>query len=142
MEAQATDIASTRKADWVVGSLFGGAAAASVRELHRGGFPANRFLSFVYGAVEADVEAAGWDVAQGYLGLQFTALGRDSTVQDIVKMFRDDGKKVPKYVGGAYYNRGVLTGALLVEGVRIAIRDFGRPRLSPLRFPFNAMRAA
>jgi branched-chain amino acid transport system substrate-binding protein len=105
MEAQATDIASTRKADWVVGSLFGGAAAASVRELHRGGFPANRFLSFVYGAVEADVEAAGWDVAQGYLGLQFTALGRDSTVQDIVKMFRDDGKEVPKYVGGAYYNR-------------------------------------
>ena len=39
-------------------------------------------------------------------------------------MYRDEGKEVPKYVGQVYYNRGVLIGALLVEGARLGL-DFG-----------------
>jgi branched-chain amino acid transport system substrate-binding protein len=128
METQANDIARDFKADWVIGSLFGRPAGVSIRELHKAGFPLSRFVSFVYGAGEADVEAAGWDIAQGYLGLQFTTPGRNARViQDIVKMYRDEGKEVPKYVGSAYYNRGVLTGALIVEAVRLAIKDQGVP---------------
>ena len=42
-------------------------------------------------------------------------------------MYRDEGQEVPKYVGGVYYNRGVLIGAILTEGVRLAIKDHGLP---------------
>jgi branched-chain amino acid transport system substrate-binding protein len=82
----------------------------------------------VWGAGEADIEAAGWDVAQGYLGLQFTAIGRSlPVIQDLMKMYREEGKEVPRYVGGVYYSRGVLIGAVLSEGVRLAIQNFGLP---------------
>jgi branched-chain amino acid transport system substrate-binding protein len=42
-------------------------------------------------------------------------------------MYREAGKAVPSHVGGAYYNRGVLTSAIIVEGIRLAIRDHGMP---------------
>ena len=77
---------------------------------------------------QLDVEEAGWSVAQGYLGLQYAAIGRDPPViREIVKMFRDEGKEVPKYVGSPYYNRGVLHGALIAEGIRLAIQNYGLP---------------
>jgi branched-chain amino acid transport system substrate-binding protein len=100
----------------------------AIKEFSKAGYPMNRLISFVYGAGEADVEAAGWDAAQGYLGVQFAAMGRDAPViQEIIKMLRDEGKPVPRHVGSAYYNRGVLTGALMVEAVRLAIQTQGLP---------------
>jgi branched-chain amino acid transport system substrate-binding protein len=128
MEPQVNEIARDFKADWVVGSLFGGAAPRAIRELKRAGYPMNRVLSFVYGSGDADVEAAGWDNAQGYLGLQSAALGRNHpAVLEIVKMYRDEGKELPKHVGSVYYNRGVFNGAIIVEAVRLAIQNHGLP---------------
>lgn len=128
MEPQVSEIARDFKADWVVASLFGGAAPRAIRELKRAGYPMNRVLSFVYGSGDADVEAAGWDVAQGYLGLQSASLGRNHPViQEIVRMYRDEGKEVPKHVGSVYYNRGVFNGAVIVEAVRLAIQNHGLP---------------
>jgi branched-chain amino acid transport system substrate-binding protein len=128
MQQQVTEIVRDFKADWVIGSLFGRPAGVSIKEFRKAGFPLNRFISFVYGAGEPDVEEAGWETAQGYLGLQYASLGRNYPVlQDILKMYRDDGKQVPKFVGSAYYNRGVLTAAIIVEGIRLAIQDHGLP---------------
>jgi branched-chain amino acid transport system substrate-binding protein len=125
---QVLEIVRDFRAEWVIGSLFGQPAGVSIREFKRAGFPLNRFLSFVYGAGEADVAAAGWDLAQGYMGLQYASVGRDTPViQELVKMYRDQGKEVPAYVGGVYYNRGVLIGALIVEGIRLAIVNYGLP---------------
>ena len=82
----------------------------------------------MWGAGRADIEAAGWDVAQGYLGVQYAAVGRNHRViQEIIQMFRDQRNEVPKYVGSVYYNRGVFQGAVLVEGVRFAIQNYGVP---------------
>lgn len=128
MEPQVLEITRDFKADWVIGSLFGNPPAVSIKEFKRAGFPLNRVLSFVYGAGEADVEAAGWDIAQGYLGMQFAAVGRNfPVIEELVKMYRDDGKQVPKHVGSVYYNRGVLNAALVVEGIRLAIQNHGMP---------------
>jgi branched-chain amino acid transport system substrate-binding protein len=128
MEPEVSAIVRDFRADWVIGSLFGKPPAVAIRQFRKAGFPLDRFLSLTYGAGEADVEEAGWDVAQGYLGVQFATLGRDPPViQDIVRMLRDEGKEVPRYVGGAYYNRGVLTGALMVEAVRLGIQQHGLP---------------
>lgn len=128
MEPQVTEIVRDFKPEWVVGSLFGRPAGVSIKEFRRAGFPLNRFISFVYGAGEPDVEEAGWEAAQGYLGLQFTSLGRNiPVIQEIVRMYRDDGKEIPRDVGSAYYNRGVLTAAIIVEGIRLAIANDGPP---------------
>jgi len=128
METQVSDIARDFKADWVIGSLFGNAAPLSIKELKRAGFPLNRVISFVYGAGEPDVEGAGWDIAQGYLGLQYASVGRNfPVIQELIKMYRDEGKELPRYLGSVYYNRGVLLGAAIVEGVRLAIQNHGLP---------------
>jgi len=128
LDSQVNEIVREFKADWVIASLFGRPAGVAIKEFHRSGFSMNRLISFVYGAGEADVEAAGWESAQGYLGVQFAAIGRDAAVvQDIVRMLRDEGKEVPRHVGTAYYNRGVLTGALMVEAVRLALQTQGAP---------------
>jgi branched-chain amino acid transport system substrate-binding protein len=128
IERQVTDIARDFKADWVVSSLFGKSPAVSIKEFRKAGFPLNRVVSFVWGAGSADVEAAGWETAQGYLGLQFAVVGRDHpVVREIAQMFRDQGKDVPAYVGSVYYNRGVLHGALIAEGIRLAIQNHGLP---------------
>jgi branched-chain amino acid transport system substrate-binding protein len=111
-----------------VGSLFGKSPSASIKEFKKAGFPMNRVISFVWGAGSADIEAAGWDVAQGYLGVQYAAVGPNhQVIQEIIQMYRDERKEVPKYVGTVYYNRGVLQGAVLVEGIRFAIQNYGLP---------------
>jgi branched-chain amino acid transport system substrate-binding protein len=129
MGPQVIDITRRFRADWVVGHLFGQAPSVSIKELKRAGFPMARVVSFVWGAGEANIEAAGWDTAQGYIGMQFTSVGRSlPVIQEIMqKVYKDEGKEVPKYVGGVYYSRGVLNGAILAEGVRLAIQNFGLP---------------
>jgi branched-chain amino acid transport system substrate-binding protein len=128
MGPQVIDITRRFKADWVVGHLFGRSPSVSIKELKKAGFPMDRVVSFVWGAGEADIEAAGWDVAQGYLGMQFTSPGRHlPVIQEILKMYREEGKDVPAYVGGVYYSRGVLNAAVVAEGVRLAILNFGLP---------------
>ena len=44
-----------------------------------------------------------------------------------MQMYKNDGKKIPDFVGSVYYNRGVLNGSILVEGIRLAIVHFGLP---------------
>jgi branched-chain amino acid transport system substrate-binding protein len=125
---QVNELTVDFKPDWVIASLFGKSPAVAIREFRKANFPLSRVISFVWGAGNVDVEEAGWDVAQGYLGLQFAALGRTpSVIRDIIQMYRDQGKEVPKYIGSAYYNRGALHGALIAEGVRIAIQNHGLP---------------
>jgi branched-chain amino acid transport system substrate-binding protein len=85
-------------------------------------------LSLVWGAGEEDMRAAGWDTAQGYLGMQFAGVGRDfPVIQEIVKMYQAENQEVPEYVGWVYYNRGVLVAALMAEGIRLAIEQSGLP---------------
>ena len=129
MGPQVIDITRRFKADWVIGHLFGQAPAVSLKEFKRAGFPMNHFVSFVWGAGEANIEGAGWDVAQGYIGMQFSSTGRNlPVIQEIMqKVYKEEGKEVPKYVGGVYYSRGVLNGAILAEGVRLAIQNYGLP---------------
>ncbi|MBI4587988.1 MAG: ABC transporter substrate-binding protein [Candidatus Rokubacteria bacterium] len=128
MGPQVIDITRRLKADWVVAHLFGRSPSVSVKEFQKAGFPLNRVISLVWGAGEADAEAAGWDQSQGYLGLQFAAVGRDlPVIKEIIQMYKDEGKEAPKYVGGVYYNRGVLIGAILTEGVRLGLQNFGEP---------------
>ncbi len=128
MASQVLDITRRMRADWVVSHLFGKAPAISMKEFKKSRYPLDHIISLVWGAGESDMVAAGWKTAQGYLGLHFAGVGRDyPVIQEIMKLYKDAGKPVPETVGSVYYNRGILMSALMVEGVRIAIEDFGLP---------------
>ncbi|MGH7320126.1 MAG: ABC transporter substrate-binding protein [Candidatus Rokuibacteriota bacterium] len=128
MAAQVLDITRRLKADWVLSHLFGRGPSVSIKELKKNGFPMDKVVSFVWGSGEADMIAAGWDTAQGYLGMQFAGVGRQfPVIQEIVKMYRDEGKEVSETIGSVYYNRGVLVAALMVEAIRLATEQEGLP---------------
>jgi branched-chain amino acid transport system substrate-binding protein len=67
--------------------------------------------------------------ADGYLAMHFAGVGRDfPVIQEIMKtVYQDRGKDVPDIVGQVYYNRGVFNAAIMVEGVRNAIKNHGMP---------------
>jgi branched-chain amino acid transport system substrate-binding protein len=128
MSSQVLDITRRMRPQWVITHLFGKAPSVSIKELRKNGFPLDKVISLVWGAGEEDMQVAGWDTAQGYLGMQFAGVGRDfPVIQDIVKMYQAENQEVPEYVGWVYYNRGVLTAALIVEGIRLAIEHEGLP---------------
>jgi branched-chain amino acid transport system substrate-binding protein len=125
MGAQVLDIAQRYRADFVISHLFGRSPSTAIKELKRVGYPLKNVVSFVWGAAEADVEAAGgYGVAEGYQGLEFAGVGSDYPVlQEIRAMYRKEGKAEPKEMKETvYYNRGVLIAALHVEAIRNALK--------------------
>lgn len=128
MASAVLDITRRMRADYVVSHLFGKAPSISIKELKKNGYPLNKVISFVWGAGEHDMVAAGWKTAQGYLGLQFAGVGRDfKVIEDIMQIYKDEGKEVPATVGSVYYNRGVFAAAVIAESVRLAVKNHGMP---------------
>jgi branched-chain amino acid transport system substrate-binding protein len=125
MGAQVLDIAQRYRADFVIAHLFGRSPSVSIKELKRVGYPLRKVVSFVWGAAEADIEAAGgFGVAEGYYAMQFAGVGGDFPVlNEIRDMYKKEGKEPPKEMTSTvYYNRGVLIAALHVEAIRNAVK--------------------
>jgi branched-chain amino acid transport system substrate-binding protein len=125
MGAQILDIAQRFRADYVIGHLFGGAPAVSIKEFKRVGYPLTKVVSFVWGAGEANIEAAGgFAAAEGYYTMHFAGVGSDYPVlNEIREMYKKEGKPAPKEMASTvYYNRGVLIAALHVEAIRNALK--------------------
>jgi branched-chain amino acid transport system substrate-binding protein len=126
MGAQIADIAQRFRADFVIGHLFGGAPAVSIKEFKRVGYPLRKVVSFVWGSAEANIDAAGgFGVAEGYYTMQFAGVGEDFPVlNEIREMYKKEGKPAPKEMASTvYYNRGVLIAAIHVEAIRNALKD-------------------
>ena len=133
MGAQVLDIAQRFKADFVIGHLFGGAPSVSIKELKRVGYPLRKFVSFVWGAGEANIEGAGgFAAAEGYYCMQFAGVGTDYPVlNEIREMYKKQGKPAPKEMASTvFYNRGVLIGALHVEAIRNAVKAKGSGKIT------------
>src|SRR5262245_49183962 len=125
MGAQVLDIAQRFRADYVIGHLFGGAPAVSIKEFKRVGYPLKKVVSFVWGSAEANIDAAGgFAVAEGYYTMQFAGVGTDYPVlNEIRAMYKKEGKSEPKEMASTvFYNRGVLVAALHVEAIRNALK--------------------
>ena len=113
------------RADFVIAHLGGRAPSVSIKEFKRAGYPLRKVISFVWGAAEADIDAAGgYGVAEGYYGLQFAGVGQDFAVlEEIRAMYKKEGKPAPKEMASTvFYNRGVLIAALHVEAIRNALK--------------------
>ena len=125
MGAQVLDIAQRYRADFVIGHLFGGAPAVSIKEFKRVGYPLSKVVSFVWGSAEANIEAAGgFAAAEGYYTMQFAGVGQDYPVlSEIREMYKKEGKPAPKEMASTvFYNRGVLVAAVHVEAIRNALK--------------------
>jgi len=125
MGAQVLDIAQRYRADFVVSHLFGRSPSVAIKELKRVGYPLKKVVGFVWGAAEADVEAAGgYGVAEGYSALQFAGVGEDyPVIKEIKEMYKKEGKPEPKEMKeSVYYNRGVFLAAIHVEAIRNALK--------------------
>ena len=125
MGAQVLDITQRYRADFVIAHLFGRSPSVSIKELKRVGYPLRKVVSFVWGAAEADIEAAGgMAVAEGYYAMQFAGVGQDFPVlNEIREMYRKEGKEPPKEMASTvYYNRGVLIAAIQLEAIRNALK--------------------
>jgi branched-chain amino acid transport system substrate-binding protein len=125
MGAQVLDIAQRYRADFVISHLFGRSPSVAIKELKRVGFPLKKVIGFVWGAAEADVEAAGgYGVAEGYSALEFAGVGEDYPVlKEIKEMYKKEGKPEPKEMKeSVYYNRGVFLAAIHVEAIRNALK--------------------
>jgi branched-chain amino acid transport system substrate-binding protein len=133
MGAQVLDIAQRYKADFVIGHLFGGAPSVSIKELKRVGYPLKKFVSFVWGAGEANIDGAGgFAAAEGYYCMQFAGVGTDYPVlNEIREMYQKQGKPAPKEMASTvFYNRGVLIAALHVEAIRNAVKAKGSGKIT------------
>ena len=125
MGAQVLDIGQRYRADFVIAHLFGRSPSVSIKELKRVGYPLGKVVSFVWGAAEADVEAAGgFGVAEGYNAMQYAGVGSDfPVISEIREMYRKEGKEPPKEMASTvYYNRGVFWAAIAIEAVRNAVK--------------------
>lgn len=128
MGAQALDIAQRFRADFVIAHLFGRSPSVSIKELKRVGYPLRKVVSLVWGASEADIAAAGgWDVAEGYNGLQFAGVGDDAPVhEEIRELYKKEGKEPPEEMKSTvFYNRGVFSAAVTAEAIANAIKAKG-----------------
>jgi branched-chain amino acid transport system substrate-binding protein len=128
MGAQVLDITARYRPDFVITHLFGRAPSVAVKELKGKGFALSKVVSFVWGASEADVKAAGgFGAAEGYNVMQFAGVGTDyQVIKDINAMYKAQGKPEPKEQEiSVYYNRGVMVAALHAEAVRNAIKTKG-----------------
>ena len=134
MGPQVLDIAQRFKPDFVIAHLFGRSPSVSIKELKRAGYPLSKVVSFVWGASEADIQAAGgWAAAEGYYGIQFAGVGSDYPVlKEIAEMYKKQGKPQPKEMSSTvFYNRGVLIAAIHVEAVRNAVKAKGGTNITP-----------
>ena len=134
MGAQVLDIAQRFRPDFVIAHLFGRSPSVAIKELKRVGYPLSKVVSFVWGASEADITAAGgWATAEGYYGLQFAGVGSDYPVlKEITEMYKKQGKPAPKEMASTvFYNRGVLIAAIHVEAVRNAVKAKGGTNITP-----------
>ena len=125
MGAQVLDIGQRFRADFVITHLFGRSPSVSIKELKRVGHPLRKVVGLVWGASEADIEAAGgFGAAEGYNAIQFAGVGSDYPVlNEIREMYKKQGKEPPKEMASTvFYNRGVLIAAVHVEAVRNALK--------------------
>jgi branched-chain amino acid transport system substrate-binding protein len=128
MAAQVLDITGRYKPDFIITHLFGRSPSVSIKELKGKGYPLSKVISFVWGAAEADIKAAGgYEVANGYNALHFAGVGPDfQVIKDINAMYQAQGKPAPKeQETSVYYNRGVMIAAIHAEAARNAIKAKG-----------------
>ena len=123
------DIARRYKADYVIGWLYGQSCAVPYTEIAKVGYPMKNYIGSLWCGTEDDVGPAG-PLANGTVTANYHAAGKNFPV---LKEIEDKVYKAGKgttdaaRIGTVAYNRGVITGMVIVEAMRNAIKAKGYP---------------
>ena len=123
------DIARRFRADWAIQWNYGQSCNVPMTEMKKVGFPIDKFVGTLWCGSEEDIMPAG-DLAVGYVSANYHGVGRDfPVIQEIIEKVHGAGKGniEMERVGTVAYNRGVLTGIIIVEAFRNAIGSAGMP---------------
>ncbi len=115
------------KPDYVINRNWGVSCTVPLREAARIGFPRDKIIGVWWCGSEEDVIPAG-KAAKGYITTNFHAVGTDIPV--ITEIFdvvygKMKGNISAARVGMVFYNRGVATGIIMTETLRLAQSKFG-----------------
>ncbi|HKS88525.1 MAG TPA: ABC transporter substrate-binding protein [Stellaceae bacterium] len=129
VSAQVLDITQRYRPDFVIDHLFGKAPALAIKGFKQNGYPLDKVIGLVWASSEADIKAGGgFAQAQGYNAMQFAGAGDNYPVrQEIKAMYQKEGRKPADQMDDntVYYNRGLLQAAVIVEGIRNALKATG-----------------
>lgn len=123
------DIARRYRADYVIGWLYGQSCAVPYTEMKKVNYPLDKYISSLWCGTEDDVAPAG-DLAKGTITANYHAAGKDfPIIREIEGTVYKAGKGTtdPARIGTVSYNRGVITGIVIVEAMRNAIKAHGAP---------------
>ncbi len=123
------DIARRMRADWAVQWNYGQSCSVPFTEMKKVGFPIEKFIGTLWCGSEEDVSPAG-DLAKDYVAANYHGVGRNfPVIQEIIEKVHKAGKGniEMERVGTVAYSRGVITGIIITEAFRNAIRDEGMP---------------
>jgi len=115
--------------DYVLLWGWGVMNSAALKEAVATGYPREKMYGVWWSAAEPDVKDVG-EAAKGYSGLVATGEG-GKVIDDIKKLVHDKklGTGPLEEVGSTLYNRGLVSAAMAVEGVRRAQDRFGKGKV-------------
>ena len=115
--------------DYVLLWGWGVMNSAALKEAVATGYPRDKMFGVWWSAAEPDVKDVG-EAAKGYSGLVVTGPG-GKVIEDVRKFVHDkkQGTGPADEVGSTLYNRGLVSAALAVEGVRAAQERFGKGKV-------------
>lgn len=115
--------------DYVLLWGWGVMNSAALKEAVATGYPREKMFGVWWSAAEPDVKDVG-EAAKGYTGLIGTGEG-GKIIADVKKLVHDkkQGTGPTDEVGTTLYNRGLVSAALAVEGVRRAQERYGKGKV-------------
>jgi len=118
-----------QRPDYVLLWGWGVMNSAALKEAVATGYPRNKMYGVWWSAAEPDVKDVG-EAAKGYNGLVVTGEG-GKVIADIKKHVhgKKQGTGPIEEVGQTLYNRGMVSAALAVEGVRRAQERYGKGKV-------------
>ncbi|MHB8576008.1 MAG: ABC transporter substrate-binding protein [Dehalococcoidia bacterium] len=113
--------AKDKNPDYLVGHLFGAMPALGIKAWKQVGLGSVPLIGMVWAFGESDIATAA-DAAEGYYGLQFTAMPEENP--PALQMLRDYWKKIgraePEDTKQVYYLRGVFNADIVYHAASLA----------------------
>lgn len=123
------DIARRYKADYVIGWLYGQSCAVPYTEIAKVGYPVKKYIGSLWCGTEDDVGPAG-PLAHGTVTANYHGVGKNFPVLKEIedKVYKaGKGTTEASRIGTVAYNRGVITGMVIVEAMRNGLKAKGAP---------------
>lgn len=121
------------KADWALLWGWGIMNPTALKTAVKVGYPIDKVFGVWWSAGENDVKPLGRK-AKGYKSITFHAVGTEfGAYNDLNEYVYFAGKAAGQAnnLGTSLYNRGLMTGALVVEGIRTAQAIHGTAKITP-----------